>query len=104
MELAIGIITICTGLVGIGTALYKLFHRFGDYMSAAQERSDLEAQWRDDMRERMDDLSMDVLRLMVVNRDMPIQERLAAGSKYVERGGNGYIHAIVEKLEQEVRP
>lgn len=103
MELALGILTIITGLIGIATALYKLFHRFGDYMTTQQERSDLEAQWRKDMMERMDDLSMDVLRLAVVNRDMPLQERLAAGTKYVERGGNGYIRAIVEQLEKEVK-
>lgn len=104
MELVLGILAICTGLIGIATAIFRLFNRFGDYMMDQQERSDQEAQWRDDMMERMDDLNMDVLRLAVVNRDMPLQERLAAGTKYVELGGNGYIRAIVEQLEKEVKP
>ena len=31
------------------------------------------------------------LRLTVMNKDMPIGERIAAGNKYIELGGNGEV-------------
>ena len=41
------------------------------------------------------------LKLVVINDDLDLDERLAAGKRYIELGGNGYIHAVYDKLVKE---
>ena len=41
------------------------------------------------------------LKLVVINDDLDLDERLAAGKRYIEVGGNGYIHAVYDKLVEE---
>mgnify|MGYP003316402720 CR=1 FL=1 len=42
-----------------------------------------------------------ILRLTVMNSEMPISERLIAGQKYINKGGNGDVKKYYEKLCQE---
>lgn len=42
-----------------------------------------------------------ILRLTIVNECMPISERLLAGKKYIEKGGNGDVRALYEELEAQ---
>ncbi len=44
---------------------------------------------------------MSALRLTVMSEEMPIEERLAAGEKYVQEGGNGAIKAKYQLLIKE---
>ena len=44
---------------------------------------------------------MSALRLTVMSEEMPIEERLAAGEKYVQDGGNGAIKAKYQLLIRE---
>ena len=44
---------------------------------------------------------MSALRLTVMSEEMPIEERLAAGEKYVQEGGNGAIKAKYQLLIRE---
>lgn len=44
---------------------------------------------------------MSTLRLTVMSEEMPIEERLAAGEKYVKEGGNGAIKAKYHMLIKE---
>ena len=50
---------------------------------------------------------MDILRLMIINENMPLDERVSAGKRYVERGGNGSVHALydvlVDKYKNELK-
>ena len=41
------------------------------------------------------------LKLVVINDDLDLDERLAAGKRYIDLGGNGYIHAVYDKLVKE---
>jgi len=43
------------------------------------------------------------LRLVIVNKDMPLDERVSAGEKYVKLGGNGSVHAMVDVLTEEYK-
>lgn len=47
---------------------------------------------------------MNTLRLTVMSEEMPIEERLAAGEKYVQEGGNGAIkakyHILIEEYQR----
>lgn len=45
--------------------------------------------------------SLSILRLTVMSNDMPISERIIAGSKYIKRGGNGDVKHYYEKLLEE---
>lgn len=41
------------------------------------------------------------LRLTTMSRDMPISERIIAGQKYIELGGNGDVKKYYEQLLKE---
>lgn len=43
------------------------------------------------------------LKLVVINDDLDLDERLAAGKRYIELGGNGYVHAVYDRLLREER-
>ena len=45
---------------------------------------------------------MSILRLTVMDSDMPMSERLIAGKEYLHRGGNGDVKAYYENLEWNV--
>lgn len=45
--------------------------------------------------------SLSILRLTVMSSDMPISERIIAGSKYIKKGGNGDVKHYYEKLLEE---
>ena len=42
-----------------------------------------------------------ILRLTVMEEDMPISERLIAGKKYIDAGGNGDVKKYYEHLIAE---
>ncbi len=45
---------------------------------------------------------MALLRLTVMDSDMPVSERLIAGKEYLTRGGNGDVKKFYEGLEKRV--
>lgn len=44
--------------------------------------------------------TLSTLRLIIINEDMPLSERVSAGEEYVKLGGNGAIHAKYEALKE----
>lgn len=42
-----------------------------------------------------------ILRLTIISEDMPVTERLIAGKKYIDRGGNGDVKKYYEKMVEE---
>lgn len=55
----------------------------------------------DKLAELSDEHYLAILRLTVINNDMPVTERLIAGKKYIDRGGNGDVKKYYEKLVEE---
>ena len=45
--------------------------------------------------------NMYILKLTVMNTDMPLVERIGAGEKYLSNGGNGLIRQKYEELLEE---
>ena len=45
---------------------------------------------------------LSLLRLTVMDSDMPMSERLIAGKEYLSRGGNGDVKAYYHTLEESV--
>ena len=59
---------------------------------------------KDDIKEIKEDSkeqSLSILRLTVMNNEMPISERLIAGKKYIDRQGNGDVKHYYEQLVKE---
>ena len=46
---------------------------------------------------------MNTLRLTVVSRDMPIDERIIAGKEYIEHGGNGEVKKMYYHLLEGIK-
>ena len=44
------------------------------------------------------DQNLNILRLTVMNSEMPISERIIAGDKYVKEGGNGDVKKYYQEL------
>lgn len=47
--------------------------------------------------------TLSTLRLVIINDDMPLQERINAGEEYVKLGGNGAIHAMYDQLVENYK-
>lgn len=44
---------------------------------------------------------LDILRLTIMSENMPMAERIIAGKKYIDRGGNGEVKRFYEKLIED---
>lgn len=42
-----------------------------------------------------------ILRLIIMSEEMPISERIIAGKKYIDEGGNGDVKKFYEKFVRE---
>lgn len=51
----------------------------------------------------LNDNTLSTYRLVIINEDMPLSERLNAGKKYVDMGGNGEIHALYDALQEQYK-
>ena len=74
----------------------------------AQKKSGIQVRL-DNIETKLDRLStyndkqyMSLLRLTVMDSDMPMSERLMAGQEYLDRGGNGDVRKFYEHLKAEV--
>ena len=74
----------------------------------AQKRSDTQSRL-DNIEKKLDKLTvhndlqyLSLLRLTVMDTDMPMSERLMAGQEYLDRGGNGDVRKFYEHLKAEV--
>ncbi len=74
----------------------------------AQKKNDTKVRL-DNIEKKLDKLTthnelqyMSLLRLTVMDSDMPMSERLVAGREYLDRGGNGDVKKFYEGLERKV--
>ena len=54
-----------------------------------------------DFQESINENTMYTLKLVVLNENLDIEERISAGKRYLELGGNGFVHAVYDKLVEE---
>ena len=99
--------------VAVITSLTSLMLALVNAVIAALQRR---AQKHSGTRERLDQIEkkldrltthgelqyMSLLRLTVMDSDMPVSERLIAGREYLDRGGNGDVKKFYESLERKV--
>ena len=90
MDLIIFIASIITALTVILTAFLKLLHSIKVATSKIHE-----------FQESIEENTMYTLKLIVINENLDRDERMKAGKRYIELGGNGYVHAVYDKLIRE---
>lgn len=54
-----------------------------------------------ELKEHQNENYLATLRLTVVSEEMPITERIIAGKKYIEKGGNGDVKKIYQRMLNE---
>lgn len=83
----IAIISAVIGLLstigGLFVGLWKIFKKIDSI--------------QDEFRENM----IETLKLVVINKSLPEEERINAGKKYIKMGGNGSVKKLVLRLEDE---
>lgn len=76
--------------------LYKVWQLFCKLKDTVDELKDT----LKDLKQHDHDNYMSLLRLTIMSNEMPIGERIVAGQKYLEEGGNGEVkHFLEEKFD-----
>ena len=50
----------------------------------------------------IDENTMYTLKLVILNKELSIEERIHAGDRYISLGGNGYVKLVYKHLLDEV--
>lgn len=60
-----------------------------------------------ELKEHLSKVELDDLKLIIMSEEMPIEERLSAGKRYISQGGNSavkiHVKLLEEKYENELR-
>lgn len=54
------------------------------------------------LKDNINENTMYTLKLVILNEDLGIEERIKAGDRYISLGGNGYVKHIYENLIKEI--
>ena len=99
----IAIITSATSLVlALVNAVIAALQRRAQKKSGIQARLDVIEDKVDKLTVHNDLQYLSLLRLTVIDSDMPMSERLIAGKEYLTRGGNGDVKKFYENLERQL--
>ena len=99
----VAVITSATSLLlALVNAVIAALQRRAQKKSGIQKRLD-DIEGKVDKLASHNDLQyLSLLRLTVMDSDMPMSERLIAGKEYLARGGNGDVRKFYEGLEQKI--
>ena len=81
------IASIITAITIIVTATFKILKMFTTLYTKIHE-----------FQESINENTMYTLKLVVLNENLDMEERISAGKRYLELGGNGFVHAVYNKL------
>ncbi len=99
----IAIITSATSLLlALVNAVIAALQRRQQKKSGMEQRIENIEHKVDKLTEHNELQYMALLRLTVMDTDMPMSERLIAGKEYLTRGGNGDVKKFYEGLERKV--
>jgi hypothetical protein len=90
-DIIIFIASICTALTIIVTTFVKIYKAMKTVYDKIHE-----------FQEIMEENTMYTLKLVILNEDLSLEERIHAGDRYIELHGNGYVHSIYDQLKKEV--
>ncbi len=99
----IAVITSATSLVlALVNAVIAWAQRRAQKKSGTEQRIENIERKVDKLTEHNELQYLSLLRLTVMDSDMPMSERLIAGKEYLARGGNGDVKKFYEDLERKV--
>ena len=99
----VAVITSATSLaLALVNAVIAALQRRAQKKSGIQTRLDTIEEKVDRLTDHNDLQYLSLLRLTVIDSDMPMSERLIAGREYLSRGGNGDVKKFYEELERKV--
>lgn len=99
--MAIAIITSATSLIlALVNAIIAWIQRRAQKKSGMETRIENIERDVSKLREQSELQYMSLLRLTVMDSDMPHSERLIAGKEYLARGGNGDVRKFYEDYER----
>lgn len=99
----IAVITSATSLVlALVNAVIAWAQRRAQKKSGTEQRIENIERKVDKLTEHNELQYLSLLRLTVMDSDMPMSERLIAGKDYLSRGGNGDVKKFYEGLEHKV--
>lgn len=84
------IASIITAITIIVTATFKVLKMFTTLYNKIHE-----------FQESINENTMYTLKLVVLNENLDMEERISAGKRYLELGGNGFVHTVYNKLLEE---
>lgn len=100
IETILKIFGIITGGSAAGLIIWKVMKFF---VHLADDIKDLKAYSHENLSDDIKELKkhslenhLGILRLTVMSKEMPIGERIVAGAKYIEEGGNGEVKKFIE--------
>ena len=76
-------------IFGVGVKVWRFIVKLSN---TTKELNDTLA----DLKEHSDENYMGILRLTIMSNEMPIGERIVAGHKYLQKGGNGEVKAFLK--------
>lgn len=95
-EILLWLAGIATALLSIGKLINVIAKGIKKVISFFHSlRSDM-----DILRRHEEENYKATLRLVIMSEEMPIEERLDAGEKYVKMGGNGAVKAKYKQLQE----
>lgn len=89
-------------LLAVVNAVIAAIQRRQQKKSGIEERIERIEEKTDKLAEHSELQYMALLRLTVMDSDMPMSERLIAGKEYLARQGNGDVKKYYEELERKV--
>ena len=84
----IPIVVALVGLYKFARSIEKRFDNIDDHFKSSDR----------DLKEN----TLMTLKLVIMNRDLSLEERISAGDLYINQGGNGYVKKVYEHLLLEV--
>ena len=91
-----GLTTICGGLACLIKIVKTMVLMSENVKQIPELTNDIK-----EMKKELRDNSLDTYRLVIINHNMPLDERIECGKRYIASGGNGGIKKIVNELEQQ---
>lgn len=87
----IGAAAVLTALGVIGGVVVKFYRQIKSILDTVHE-----------VRTYQKEDYLCILRLTIMSEEMPLEERIAAGDKYIANGGNGAVKHKYEQLLQQL--
>lgn len=82
--------SIAAAVTAIGVLIGKVYSKLKSILEMFNE-----------IKEHTEENYMNNLRLVITSPDMPLSERLIAGQKYIDKGGNGEVKTLFRKLQKD---